>query len=255
LQDMWDRRTPIIAESPSFDPNRDAGDIAKDSGVQTGVNPAAFLMGPVEVAYDGNPAQTATTNWSSLLSPDKKTIHSITGEITLNTAQAYCTVDSPRAQGVAAFFINRPEFNLTDVRISSTNEYGSVLAVSMDNRPLRRSGKILVQAGTQSRPTDWAEELSQITLEDGALVSGFKVVSFGQAPWAIIKPALTVEVRNPLINRVIPLDFNGNARGTIDFERTAEGVRFRFPEDTLYVVLQAPSSRFVETHPQFKRQR
>lgn len=255
LQDMWDRHTPIIAESPSFDPNRDAGDIAGESGVQTGVDPSAFLMGPVEVDFDGNPAETATANLSSLLSADKKTIHSITGEVTLNTAQAYCTVDSARAQGVAAFFKNQPEFNLTDVRISSNNEYGSVLVVSMDNRALKVSSKILVQAGTQTRPTNWAEEPSQISLEGGTWVSGFKVTNYGQAPWAVIKPALTVEVRNPLINRVVPLDFNGNARAVLDFERTPEGIRFLFPEDTLYVILQAPSSRVAEPRGQTKRVR
>jgi hypothetical protein len=245
LQDMWDRKTPIIAESPSFDPNRDAGDIAQGSSVQPGVDPAAFLMGPVEVMFNGNPAESSTANWNALLSGDKKTIRSITGEITLNTTKAYCTVDSPRAQGVAAFFKNQGQFNLSDIQVNSTNEYGAVLVVSMDERALKVSSKILVQVGTSSRPTGWSEETARIQMDAGTTIDGFKVLSFGQAPWAVVKPALTMEVRNPGINHVIALDFNGNASRDLEFERTGEGVRFQFPEDRLYVVLQAPAVRMV----------
>jgi hypothetical protein len=241
LGDMWDRRTPIIAESPSFDPNRDAGDIAPSSGVKTGVDPSAFLMGPVLVSFGGDPAQTATVDLSSLLSADKKTIRSITGEITFNAGIGYCAVDSPKAQGVAAFFVNQPGFDLTDTRIACHNEYGAVLAVSMDNRPLRRSSKILVQIGTQSRPTGWTEQPEQFRLDDGSLVDGFRVVSYGRAPWAVAKPSVTIEVRNPSIDRVTALDLNGNAKAALAFESTELGVRFQAPADAMYVVLQGPA--------------
>jgi hypothetical protein len=255
LQDMWDRRTPIIAESPSFDPNRDAGDIAQGSGVKTGVDPAAFLMGPVESSFDGNPAETFKADLDSLLSPDKKIIKSITGEITLNMAVGSCVVDSPKVQGVAAFFKNQGEFQLMDCRIVSGNEYGSVLVVSMDNRPLNQSWKILVQAGTQSRPTGWVEEPAQIRLDNGSLVDGYKVASYGRAPWAVVKPNLTVEVNHPRIAKVTALDLNGNARNRVAFDRTTAGIRFRFPEDTMYVVLEASTDRPAVTRTQTKRVR
>ena len=142
-----------------------------------------------------------------------------------------------------------------DCRIVSGNEYGSVLVVSMDNRPLNQSWKILVQAGTQSRPTGWVEEPAQIRLDNGSMVDGYKVVSFGRAPWSVVKPNLTVEVNHPRITKVTALDLNGNGRNQVAFDRTTAGIRFRFPEDAMYVILEASSDRPAVTRTQTKRVR
>ncbi|MBI5832055.1 MAG: hypothetical protein HZB16_07065 [Armatimonadetes bacterium] len=52
LTDLWQRRTPLIAEDPGFDPNRDAGNRAPKANIAGGVSPLAFLAGPVVARYD-----------------------------------------------------------------------------------------------------------------------------------------------------------------------------------------------------------
>ena len=59
LEDLWQRKPPIIAEEASFDPNRDTQDLRGATGANvSSVSRLAFLVGPVTVSYGGDPAQT-----------------------------------------------------------------------------------------------------------------------------------------------------------------------------------------------------
>src|SRR5262249_24347400 len=59
LADIWTRKVPVIAEDKSFDPNRYEGATGGEkSKVKGGADPLAFLVGPVEVKYGGDPART-----------------------------------------------------------------------------------------------------------------------------------------------------------------------------------------------------
>jgi hypothetical protein len=58
LDDLWQRRSPLIVEEGGWDPNRDTGNLPPRSAVKTGADPMAFLVGPVEVALGGDPAKS-----------------------------------------------------------------------------------------------------------------------------------------------------------------------------------------------------
>lgn len=237
LADLWQRRTPIISEGASFDPNRDAGNLAPTSRVKQRIPPEAFLVGPVEVRYGGDPAKSRVTDLAQYVDPAAKTIRSNTGEITLDYGKGYCTVDAPRAQGVAAFFGSRRAFKLSDVEIECGNEFGAVYTVSMDGLPLKSSGKVLVQVNTPSRPTGWKEVPTTIKVKEGSF-DGYRVESFGKAPWQVIGAQVTLTIANPKLQKATVLDPNGNPMGEAPLTRTAGSVRLRFPTNTLYVVLE-----------------
>jgi hypothetical protein len=237
LADLWQRRVPVIAEGGSFDPNRDAGSRAPTSSVKTGVASEAFLVGPVEVRYGGDPAASRAVELAKYHDPAKKLIRSITGEIALDYGIGSCTVNTPCAQGVAAFFGQEREFKLADVEINAGNEFGAVYAVSMDGKPLKSSGKVLVQVNTPSRPTGWKEAPTTIKVREGSF-EGFRVESYGAAPWQIVRPKVTMKIANLALKRATVLDASGNAVGPAQLTRSATGVELRFPEDALYVVLQ-----------------
>src|SRR5262249_46299552 len=67
LDDMWQMRSPLLAEEEGFDPNRDAGAIPKESSIKTAVNPLAFLVGPCEVKYDGDPGKNRVADLSKYI--------------------------------------------------------------------------------------------------------------------------------------------------------------------------------------------
>jgi hypothetical protein len=238
LLNLWQRKTPIIGEEASFDPNRDTGDIAPTSSVRAGVDPAAYQVGPVQVRFDADPAQTVARPLTAFVG--NGVLRSNTGEVVLDTKVNACTVNAPKSQGVAAFFGNKATFDLADVSFTSKNAYGSAIAVSMDGLPLKESKKILVQFVTQSRPTDWAEAPAEIKLDDGQLIKGLEVKSYGKAPWRVKRARLDVTVRNAGITRVRALDMNGNAGRAVAFKRDGAAIQFSFPSDRLYVVLDRP---------------
>jgi len=236
LQDIWDRKTTILAEEASFDPNRDAGDIAPRSNVKAGVSADAFLVGPAQVAFDADPSQSKAGPFAGLIDPG--VIRANTGEIVLNSAKGFCSVDAPMAQGVAAHFAAAPVHQLSDVRFSSGNAFGAALAVSLDGAPLRTSRRILVQYGTRSRPTGWSEAPARIEVQGQAAVTGLELKSYGHAPWQVDSALLEVVVKNPKLVSATVLDMNGMPSGTIALQRTPSEVAFRFPAAAMYVLLR-----------------
>lgn len=239
-QDLWMRRTPLVAEVASWDPNRDAGDVAPGSSVKTALPAQAFLAGPVHVVFDSNSARTTALPLERYLSQDGAAVWSTTGEIALNTAARLAVIDAPRAQGAVAFWAAHPEAVATSaMTIRSSNDYGSILALSLDESPLEDSRRVFMQAVTRARPTGWTEEPAEIKLSTGETVSGQRITSHGRAPWQVWKNDFLVELRNTRIGRITVLDENHLPAGDVAFERTASGVRFRFPEEALYILLAA----------------
>ena len=239
LEDLWQRRPPWRPEEPSFDPNRDKGTGAA-AGTKGSPWPAeAFLVGPVQVTFQGTaaPKPHSAPPLPQGLTPG--VIHANTGQIVLNHQLGFCTVDTPQAQGVAAFFRQAPTHQLSDVRFTSGNDYGAAWAVSMDGEPLKTSRRILVQYGTQSRPTGWRETPAKLKTDNGTTVTGATVTSYGQAPWQVVKGQLEVSIHNPHLTRATALDMNGMPLETLTLEHTAQGVSFRFPHSAMYVVLEA----------------
>lgn len=233
LDDLWLRRMPIIAEDSGYDPNRDKSGFSKESNIKDGVNPLAYLAGPVLVKYGGDPSRSRVTDLGQYIRNDQKLVRSVTGQLELDYGQGLCLMNAPKAQGAAGFLRKKGSLRLADVEIRSGNDYATVLAVSMDDKPLKTSTRILVQVGTTERPLGWTTRPVQVKGR-----SGEEVISFGRAPWMIVRADVTVLVNNPNITRARVLDPNGVPVKDVPLESAAGRRQFKFPADALYVVLQ-----------------
>jgi hypothetical protein len=236
LQDLWDRKQAIVAEETSFDPNRDTADLAPSSSVKTRVPAEAFLVGPVQVTLGAGSAPAKAGPFAGLIEPGL--VRANTGEMVLDQAKGFCTIDAPRAQGVAAHFSRAAVHQLTDVRFTSGNSFGAAMAVSLDGAPLRSSRRILVQYGTRSRPTGWQEQPTRIAVSGRSPVAGMEIKSYGGAPWQVVRARLEVVVNNPGLTSATVLDMNGMAVKTIALRRSATQIAFSFPDSAMYVVLR-----------------
>ncbi|HEX3718636.1 MAG TPA: hypothetical protein VH595_11770 [Verrucomicrobiae bacterium] len=236
LEDLWQRRMPIIAEDSGYDPNRDKGGLPNKSNIRNEVDPLAYLVGPVVVKYGGDPAKSKVADLGRYIHRDKKLIDSITGELQMDYGEGLCTLNCPKAQGVTGFLKTKGVFKLADVEIQSGNDYATVLVVAMDNKPLKDSDEILVQVGTTERPAGWQTEPAQI----GGHPSE-EVVSFGHAPWMIVRGQVTVTLKNSKISRARVLDPNGMPVKDLPLKDSDDGKTFEFPPEALYVVLQGGS--------------
>jgi hypothetical protein len=240
LNDMWQRNTPILAEDRTFDPNRNAGNTRGESNLQKGVDPLAFLVGPVEVKYGGDPAKDSVVDLSRYIDHDRKTVQSDTGQIRLDYGNGLFTVDAPKAQGASGFLKKAGIIKLSDVTLRSANDYATVVAVAMDDQPLVASHKILVQVGTYARPTGWESKPAEFKGDDGKQTfQGYEIVNTGAAPWQVVATELTLTIDNAHIKKAILLDTAGYPIREIP-EATSTGGRFtlKLPPDALYVVLE-----------------
>jgi hypothetical protein len=163
----------------------------------------------------------------------RKTVRSETGEITLNYGEGWCKFNTQKAQGITGFLKALGDCRLTDVEIRSANDYATVLVVAMDNKPLKESGKILVQVGTTERPLNWKTKPVTVSGRPGE-----QVVSFGHAPWMIVRADMEIAIANPALKTARVLDANGMPVNEIPLEASAGRKTFKFPPDALYVVLQ-----------------
>ncbi len=238
LEDMWKRHTPIIAEDAGYDPNRDVGDIAPESNVKGGVNPLAFLVGPVVTKYDADPSGSKVIDLAKYIDDGRKTVKSVTGELALDYGKGICLLNAPKAQGVTGFLKKAgPVFKTRDVEIRSGNDYATVLVVSMDDAELSRSRHVLVQVGTTCRSTGWRTR--PVTIGSGAASrQGEEIVNFGRAPWQIVRNDVTVGIRNSNLTTARVLDANGMPRRDIALKDSGGMRTFAFPPDAMYVILQ-----------------
>jgi hypothetical protein len=237
LEDIWKRRAPIIAESPTYDPNRDKN-ISKHSNIKSGVNPLAFLVGPVEVQYDADPRQCSIIDLDQFIDEDKKTIRSVTNQVKWDYIKGICTIDSPYAQGATGFLKKDGEIELSGTSLETTNEYITVLIVSLDENPIASSEKILIQAGTIARPKDWSQKALSWEDKDGNTHMGFEVTNYGKAPWIIEENRLAVSIRNKKIKKATVLDMNHLPRGDVKLNRTGSTVKLEMPKDAMYLILE-----------------
>ena len=233
LDDLWQRKTPIVAEDAGYDPNRDKDNFSKESNIKNGVNPLAFLVGPVVTKYGGDPSKSSVVDFKSYIDETAKTVTSITGELALDYGKGLCTINAPKAQGVTGFLNKSGDFKLADIAIHSGNAYASILAVSMDDKELKRSAKILIQIGTTERPTGWATKPAKVGKRDGE-----EVTSFGKAPWQIVDADVTLTLDNAALKTAHVLDVNGMTVKDIPLQDVAGKKQLVLPANALYLVLE-----------------
>jgi len=238
LDDLWQRRSTVIAEQPGFDPNRDVTELPPESPVTSGVDPRAFLVGPVKVSYDADPAETEIADLAPHIDDDAGVVRGNTGQVALDTARGVLRVDAPRAQAAAGFLGEASPIELGDVRIRSGNEYAAVHVVSLDAAELAASGNVLVQAATTVRPYGFETKPAKIE-RDGESRDGLEITSLGSSPLNLELNDIEIEIDNPALTKAYVLDANGFAVREHPLESTDTGVRLSFPEDAIYVVLRS----------------
>ncbi len=238
LEDVWKAKGIIIAEDEGFDPNRDSGSMPKESNVKAGANPLAFLVGPVEVVYGGDPKKSKVVDFAKYIDDGKKTVTSDTGELMLDHGKGYCTMDAPKAQGATGFLSKAGTITLKTMTIDSANDYATYMAVPLDDKELKDSQKILLQATTICRPHGWKQTATEFQDGDKHSHQGFRIDDTGSEPWNVANAQATIGIKNAKLTKATQLDANGMALKEIPVEAKGGTLTIKLPADALYIVLQ-----------------
>ena len=237
LESMWQRQVPLIAEDRSFDPNRYTGNTGAQSNIQKGADPLAFLVGPVEVKYGGDPSKSRMLDLTKYIDKDAKVVTSVTGELQLDYGNGICTLDAPRAQGVSGFLKKKGAFTLHDITIRSGNDYATVFMVPLDDKTIHDSSKLLLQIGTYIRPSGWQTKPRDFKSDDGKeTFHGYEIVNTGKMPWQIANTNMTLTVKNSIIRKATLLDAAGYPLKQVDITRKGEAFTVTLPANSMYII-------------------
>jgi hypothetical protein len=236
LEELWQRKIPLVTEPEGFDPNRD--EAGGPTGVQGyGANPLSFLVGPVRVRYGGDSANNDGIELSPYIDATNRVVRSITSELELDFGQGVFRVDAPKAQAVAGFLAGKGQFALSDVTFESTNDYATIIAASLDEAPLASSRSVLVQVTTDARLTNFSAVPETFTVDDQT-VQGWRVVTTGNPPWRITNTEATVSIRNGALTRAHRLDLNGSRAEELSVTRDGERLTVTLPANAMYAVIE-----------------
>ena len=238
LDAMLKRTIPQIFEEQPFDPNRDFFLPNKQKESKPEHSPLLFLTGGISTRYE---SKTDTLKLhadpGTLISTTTQTVTSVTSEQNLDYKNGVFTLNTPKAKAVSGFLNTRTVFDLGEVQVRSENEYATIELVSMDDRDIGNSKKILLQTGTLFRPRGWQEEPA-INEQDQEKPEGYKILNTGTMPWMGMPAKGTISIRNKNLKKATQLDAAGYPRKPLSLQKTKNSVSLDLPSDALYILLE-----------------
>ena len=193
----------------------------------SGLDPLSFYVGPVERVIGVDGARGGGVDLSKYIDRVKKKVTSIGRQLAWDYGKGLVTIDTPRCQGAAGFLSRAGAVALSDVTIASKNEYGAIVAISLDGKPLASSRKILIQAMTEERPF-------------GFRAVGGRITDLGGAPFGVKKIAADISLRllGSTTLRASVLDENGYPRKQgVRVEVKGKVVSVKLSSDGVYHVI------------------
>ena len=231
LEDLFAMEGSGAATAEALDElrKRDIPEGGEATGAVNMLDPLTFYVGRVMRTFGDDPSQSTQKNLTAYIDRDEKTVTSLTGELIWDYGNGVVRVDTARSQGAAGFLGEAGRVELSNVAIECQNESATAMAISLDDRPLATSKRILIQAMTEEQPY-------------GFRVEGNRITDMGGQPFGIRKLAVTVSLKlagNGEL-KVTRLDENGYAVGEVSKRSiTADGpVSIDLAEDAIYHVVE-----------------
>ncbi len=234
LEDLFALKGAGGLAAQALDPIR-AADVPPGraaTGAVTSLDPLAFYAGRVVRATGKDPAASTQVNLAAVVDRGAQTVRSLTGELALDWGRGLLRIEAPRARGAAGFLSSAREIVLPGVTIASENEYASVLVIALDDRPVERSRKILIQCvTTEQRPGFKASNGADGVIQD-----------LGEPPMGMerIRCRVTLALEPGGTARVVALDPHGVERTDgVDYTGGERGVPLviRLRDDAPYHVV------------------
>ncbi len=188
MEDLYALKGSGGAAAQNLDDFRQA-DIPPGKVVEGGVNnidPLAYYVGRVVRSYGNDLSRSYQLNLAEHIDRKSKIITSINNLLKWDYSKGIATMDAVRAQGATGFLNKVEEIRLGDIALHVENNYASLVAVPLDDKPIKDSAKILIQAMTVERPYGFKASNDN---------SG-RIESLGESPFGVEKVNATVTLFN-----------------------------------------------------------
>jgi len=239
LEDLY--RFKGGAELPkSFDTYRasDYGPQASRDEVPPTIDPLAFFVGRAVQTIGGDPGKTKSMpQLSARIDRGRKIVHSATGELTLDYGRGLLVIDAAKAQGAAGFLggLGGP-VRTADATFDVRNEYAAIVLVSLDDKPLAKSSRMLLQVMTEEKAAGWQTEPARGKLGGaGPEVEAEKITRIGGPPMLVrnIEGSVSINRADASKLRVTELDLNG-----YPVKQSGPAGSIRLSPDACYYVIE-----------------
>jgi hypothetical protein len=116
-----------------------------DPETRVDIPPQVGMAGKTGLEFTGK--ETRKADFETLLKAQvrDKTAYSVTGELAWNWGKGMLTVNTARSQGFTGFPKGETQA-LSNLETTLENAYGTLVASSLDAKPLSQSGRVLVSA-------------------------------------------------------------------------------------------------------------
>jgi hypothetical protein len=203
-------------------------DVPKGTTLKPGnvIDPLVHLAGRTNVNFTDRGGAPELKDLTPYIDRWRQVVTSSTGQLRLDYGKGVLTIDAPAAQGTSGALRAAGRAELADLTITSQLELGHIVAVSLDGKPLATSRRILLQAMSEEKPTDFRTEPAP----GGEL----KITNIGHDPWLVKELDGVVKFKRPDASklRVTALDFNGDPVQSIG---TAREIRL-LPSTIYYLI-------------------
>lgn len=194
------------------------------------VDRRAFFVGRVNRRITDEGYSIDMVDLDNYIDEERSTVRSLTDELLWDYSKGLVTVDTPHVQGACGFLAEAGPIELTDLVIEAENDYGAVLVVSLDGKPIAESDRLLVQSGTQDRPHGFRTEPV-----DGKQ----RITSLGGYPMNVRKVRAGVTFKGRTAGKATVLDGNGYPTDRPATADAAGGdLTVTLPEDSLYTLVE-----------------
>ncbi|HVJ80324.1 MAG TPA: hypothetical protein VNC50_04565, partial [Planctomycetia bacterium] len=230
-EDLYKQTGAPLAAPQNLDALRKA-DLPAGAAIATpptaALDPLAFLVGKVEFRIGPGSAAARQLDLAKLVDRERKVVTSATGELRWDYGRGLATIDAPAALAATGFLAKAGPVELSEATFDVKLRYGAVALVSLDDKPIRESRRLLLQVASEETNDGW---------KTTARGKELRIDAVGGPPLAVRKFAGAVTLKGPGAGdfKATPLDPNGRASGPAT--ATIEG-RLELAPQTLYYILE-----------------
>jgi hypothetical protein len=228
LEDLYALKGTPLPQDASLDELR-KGDTPTGQEFDSGerIDPLIHYAGRTRVRFEPRGTRIQLKDLSPLIDRKRSVVTSSTGELVLDYGRGVLAISAPRAQGISGALSAAGVVDLGQVRITSPLELGHIVVVSLDDQPLERSGRMLLQAMSEEKANGFATE--------PAGEGQKRIRSIGTEPWLVKDLAGRVELKRPDAKRLkaTALDLRG-----VPAEAAGPADAIQLKRDVIYYLIE-----------------
>jgi hypothetical protein len=167
------------------------------------IDPLIHFAGRTNVNFTDQGGASKLLDAKPFIDRKNQIVTSSTGELRLDYGKGLLTIDAPATQGISGALRAAGTAKLRDLTVSSGLDLGHIVVVSLDDKPLADSRRMLLQVMSEEKPTNFHTDPAP---------GGFKkITNIGHDPWLVRELNGVVKLSRPDAStlNVTTLDFNG----------------------------------------------